>query len=524
MMLDDLTASHSVCEQDGNGFDSYLVVVVFHGVYPNAFGKTVAYDFSYTYVWLQSCCAPALATTHRRLRSLCGCLVLLSKPAVHVSELVVRSLFLLTSLIALPCWYVAVLNAHDMAWHRVMPVQKWVLALGVVLVLWQNPIDSIAELVKTVSLRTRFVAAMCEAFAEAFFYVFWLHLLDQHGQTQRSRLVPKLAFGCVLLAVDTAMTVLRMPALVHADADRAIPSAQADEVFALLGFVRIAMLLGWVGWLTRIGWRTGVYLRQLPYMSTRFQQLSFRFLFLETLLIVIYVLVLSGLQLVQLGQTWYLMGYSPFIQRAVHTFAKSQVGRPSLGKLVFLSVYVYLVLFVHLPPATGDSSGLLATTAFHVDEAPRVDQYGFLTPDSHLFCVETATWLLELAWQAYFDPPGRPSPSGYGELNLEPYGFELVTHLRSSTTDTHVIVALHHDQKRLVLAFRGTTSRENWKSNLRFHQKVLWIKSRGRWRQRTCLEATRDALSKIPLLNMALPRVHSGASLTASTWRSRASY
>lgn len=34
--------------QDGNGFGSYLVIVVFKGVYPNAFGEKVSYDFSYT--------------------------------------------------------------------------------------------------------------------------------------------------------------------------------------------------------------------------------------------------------------------------------------------------------------------------------------------------------------------------------------------------------------------------------------------------------------------------------------------
>lgn len=425
----------------------------------------------------------------------------------------IRGLFLLTTIFALPCWLVAVLEAQG-SWRTMLGVQKWVLALGVVLMLWQNPIDSIAEMAPTVSLRTRFVSAMCGSFAEAFFYVFWLNLLDLHGSALKGRLVSKLLFGLVLLAVDTGMTVIRMPALFHiGEEHRSVPtkSEKDDELYTLLGFLRIAMMLGWVVWIVRIGWRTGVYLRQLPYMLTRFQQLSFRFLFLETLMILIYVLVLSGLQVFNLCQAWYLLGYGPFIQSAVHTFAKYQSGHPSLGKLVFLSVYVYLVMFVHLPPSTGDSTGLLTSTAFHVEERPRMDRYGFLTPDSHLFCVETAAWLLELAWQAYFDPPGRPSTSGYGELNLEPYGFELVTHLRSSLTDTHVVVALSHEHKRLVVAFRGTTSRENWKSNLRFHQKVLWVKSRGRWRKRTCMEATTDCLSKIPLLNMALPRVHSGA-------------
>ncbi|KAF1328893.1 hypothetical protein FI667_g6455, partial [Globisporangium splendens] len=483
-----LDISQDFEERDGGGYGSYLVVVVFKGVYPNAFGKKVSYDFSYT------------------------------KPALHVSELIVRTLFLVVSLFALPCWLIAVLNYHG-SWHEILSVQKWVFALGFVLMLWQNPIYAVSELSKTVSLRTRFVAEMCESFAEAFFYVFWLNLLDRHGRAVRkSTLIPKVVFGVALLAVDVGMAVIRMPSLFSSASNRhhngtahsSMLAKHEGELYTALGFVRIAMLVVWLVWIARIGWQTGVYLRQLPYMSTRFQQLSYRFLSLETILILIYVMVLSGVQVFFLLQTWYLMGYEPFIQSAVHTFAKSHSGRPSLGKLIFLSVYVYLVMFVHLPPESGDSMGLLATTAYHVEEKPRVDHYGFLTPDSHLFCVETATWLLEIAWQAYFDPPGRPSPSGYGELDLEPYGFDLVTHLRSSLTDTHVVVALNQDRTRLVVAFRGTTSRENWKSNLRFHQKVLWVKSRGRWRQRTCMEATKDFLSKIPLLNMALPRVHSG--------------
>lgn len=403
----------------------------------------------------------------------------------------------------MPCWLIAVLNYHG-SWSNALPVQRWVMALGIVLILWQNPVYAAAEWWRTVSLRTRFVSVMCESFAEAFFYVFWLNLVDQDGQR---RLYSKLAFGVVLLAVDTGMTVIRMPKLFFSG-DFFMPNK--DEIYVVLGFVRIAMLLGWLVWIARISWRTGYHLRQLPYMTTRFQQLSFRFLFLETSFILISVLGLSGMQVFHLTQTWYHLGYDAFLHNAVQTFASEHSGHSSLGKFIFLSVYVYLVMFVHLPPSTGESTGLLGTTAFHVEEKPRIDKYGFLTPDSHLFCVETATWLLEIAWQAYFDPPGRPSPSGYGELNLEPYNFELVTHLRSSLTDTHVLVALHHDQNRLVVAFRGTTSKQNWKSNLLFHQEVLWIKSRGLTRERTCMESLKDFAAKIPLLNMALPRVHSG--------------
>jgi predicted lipase len=77
--------------------------------------------------------------------------------------------------------------------------------------------------------------------------------------------------------------------------------------------------------------------------------------------------------------------------------------------------------------------------------------------------------------------------------------------------DTHAIVAINQEKKRLVIAFRGTTSKQNWKSNLQFHQEVLWIKSRGIQTGRTtCTDCIKNIAAKIPLLKMALPRVHSG--------------
>ncbi|OWZ11576.1 hypothetical protein PHMEG_00015383 [Phytophthora megakarya] len=480
-----LEITQDVDRLGGSGYDSYFTVVTFRGLYPNVFGKNVVYQFAYT------------------------------KPAIHVGEVIVRGILVLTSIFALPCWFISVLNFHSGSWSQVLTIQKWLLGVGVVLILWQNPVYAVSELYTTVSMHTRFVSITCQLFAEAFFYVFWLCLMDHHSgdfASRRCSLATKFMFGIILFAVDTGMTVLRMPKLLFGvERVSSVHEFHHKELYALLGFIRMSLVLSWLVWIGVVGARSDRHLKTLPYMATRFKQLSYRFLVLETLLIFIYVFVLSALQIFYLTQTWYFVGYDAFIQDSVHTFAKMHTGHPSLGKFIFLSVYVYLIMFVHLPPLAGDSTGLLASTAFHVAEKPRVDPYGFLTPDSNLFCVETAGWLLELAYQAYFDPPGSSSMSGYGELTLERYGFELITHLRSNLTDTHVVVAWsQEDHRRLVISFRGTTSKENWKSNLRADQKMLWIKSRGlRWRK-SCLEKLRDVAAKIPLLNMALPRVHRG--------------
>ncbi|GLD93593.1 hypothetical protein PINS_up002185 [Pythium insidiosum] len=398
-------------ELGGDGFESYLVTLVFKGLYPNLKARQITYEFAYT------------------------------KPAIHVGELIVRTGLLLTTILSLPCWFIAVLNGVG-SWHDVLPVQRWVLALGIVLMLWQNPVYTAVEWVRNVNVRTRFVAEACEAFAQAFFYVFWLKLMD-HRRGWRS-VVPKLVFGIALLSVDIGMSMLRLPSLFPSSQSGSVP--QQNEIYVLMGFIRIAMLFGWLAWIARLSWQTRGYLVKLPYMSTRFEQLSYRFLFLQALLIFLYVLIFSSLELWHLLRTWYLMGCDALIQAALHEFAK----------------------------------------------------------------VHATQRMLELAWQAYFDPPGSPSPSGYGQLSLEDYGYELVAQLRGPTTDTYALVAVSASHNRLVIAFRGTTSKLNWKSNLKFHQEVLWIKSKGKVRGRTCMEKVKDGLAKIPILNMALPRVHSG--------------
>uniref|UniRef100_M4BEG9 Fungal lipase-type domain-containing protein n=1 Tax=Hyaloperonospora arabidopsidis (strain Emoy2) TaxID=559515 RepID=M4BEG9_HYAAE len=448
------------------------------------------------------------------LLSLSLLLLLCRKPVVHVGEVVIRAVLVLASILALPCWFISVLNFHGSSWRQVLGVQKWLLGVGIALVLWQNPVYAVSQLYSTVSSRTRFVSITCQSFAEALFYVFWLGLMDQHSgdyTIQRSSCVSKFIFGLALFAVDTCMTVLRMPKLFLRVEIMSAFDVRHEGFNVLLGVVRTGLVLAWLVWIMAAGLRSGRRLKTLPYMATRFKQLSYRFLVLETLLLFVFALTFTALQVLYLAQTWYFIGFDAFVQDATHTLSKMHTGHPSLGQFSFLSVYVYLVMFVHLPPPANGGMGLLTSTAFYVKEKPRVDSYGFLTPDHDLFCVETAEWLLEMAYQAYFDPPGCPSSSGYGELTLERHGFELITHLRSNFSDTHAVIAWSlEDHQRLVISFRGTTSKENWKSNLRADQKVLWIRSRGlRWRK-SCLEKMKDAAAKIPLLNMTLPRVHRG--------------
>lgn len=107
---------------------------------------------------------------------------------------------------------------------------------------------------------------------------------------------------------------------------------------------------------------------------------------------------------------------------------------------------------------------------------------GFRRP---LFSLETACWMFDLSWQAYYDPPGQTTPSsesphthatvpglhpthrvcgstqhynntGYGPVGQFAHGFTIDAFVGHLPSDTHGYVLRRGP--RVVVAFRGTSS------------------------------------------------------------------
>ncbi|CAM9203306.1 unnamed protein product, partial [Ectocarpus sp. 13 AM-2016] len=89
-----------------------------------------------------------------------------------------------------------------------------------------------------------------------------------------------------------------------------------------------------------------------------------------------------------------------------------------------------------------------------------------------VFCVETAAWLLELAWEAYADPIGFKNPHNYHirAQRLARMGFELVRHIHNVEHDTNCFIFKDVPRGRLVVSFRGSVGTKHWMDNLRFFQ------------------------------------------------------
>lgn len=68
----------------------------------------------------------------------------------------------------------------------------------------------------------------------------------------------------------------------------------------------------------------------------------------------------------------------------------------------------------------------------------------------------------QLAWQAYNDPEDHATDSGFGVLELDKLNYELVERIYDEQHDAYVLVCRHKYQHRLVVAFRGSSSKAHW--------------------------------------------------------------
>ncbi|CAM9928533.1 unnamed protein product [Laminaria digitata] len=248
---------------------------------------------------------------------------------------------------------------------------------------------------------------------------------------------------------------------------------------------------------------SGRLLRKLPYVPSRYQQLSYRFFALQAFLLgVVYVMFalwrLSDILKNDLGGNTVAAEFTLFIKTR----------QDHLGSASILCAYTMLLMLLYLPASLKESKLFrdIAVRFVYFEaqvplakerrkrgapqgddayrgvpssrDAPRASpgDTGMESEDSAeerpLFCVETAAWLLELAWETYNDPVDFTNPNNYhfGIANFERVGFELIEHIFNAQHDTHCFVLQDKPRARIVVAFRGSVGTKHWMDNLRFLQ------------------------------------------------------
>eukprot|EP01041_Mallomonas_annulata_P002489 gene2489-4842_t len=391
-----------------------------------------------------------------------------------------------------------------------LPEQKWLVWYFFALILYQNPVYCVICWQDQPTSVAVFTSYVLDAFGQAAFFIIWLLFSD--GLRRKSNYflfyIPKFIIGTLIFLTNIAVLLLQFPSLTNFDNRSPLEAVNnwshtLKLVYIWFSISFLMLLVIWIIWWYHSLWSTARTLQRLPYMSTRYLQLSFRFFFLQATL------------------------NSPATQSLtsltdnINTLFRLQT--QLLGKQCFLTVYALTLAFLFLPAGLMDihAVALAATYVINEDEIQDVVKSRkkairsmqalsqLAHAKSEVFCVDLALNLLDMAWEAYHDPPGLETESGYGPMNLDRYGYALIDYSYNKEHDTVCVVARHKTLNRIVVAFRGTSSKRHWNDNLNYTKKLVDYSAMGL--------ATLDSTDGMDVDSTQLPSVFSSLS-AADGW------
>ena len=215
-------------------------------------------------------------------------------------------------------------------------------------------------------------------------------------------------------------------------------------------------------------------LQKLPYMSTRYLQLWFRFFSFQSILSSLYLIA-------QYGAVIYFIFHnsSPSANSSIEKVADNintlfRQQTLAFGKVLFISVNSFVLAFFLLPAGYFDKSEFTSVTNLATTYVVSESEIGPIykarkrairklklmnelfmdNPKAHVFCIDLAVELLELSWEAYNDVPGYPTISGYGFIEFDRVNYKLVNHAYDEQHDTVCYIVRHKVLPRVVICFR----------------------------------------------------------------------
>jgi hypothetical protein len=372
---------------------------------------------------------------------------------------------------------------------HILSEQKWVVAYFVLLIMFQNPVYCVIVWYEDPTVSAIYASYVVDYLAQSGLFILWLLFADSLNRKASSPFKfysPKILFGLAIFTNGIVILTYQFPGLLTSSNERSPVEAVVNwskyvqDTFVAFSCAYLALLFLWTAiWFYRL-FTNSRRLKKLPYMSTRYLQLSFRFLFLQATLVTMYYFFqyFSVILLIFLGGQ---AGTSSNLADNINTVFRQQT--QLFGKILFLTVYAIILAFLFLPASfmNDHSEGLLSTlaTTYTISEAEHhnlvlgrrrmvynmqrklVNQMMMMNqlvgrnikPD--VFCVDIALFLRSLSFQAYYDPEGCCTASSYdGVMDLSKIGFTLLKTHYSTEHEVFCFIARENSTRRLVVCFR----------------------------------------------------------------------
>ncbi|GAB5372568.1 hypothetical protein AAMO2058_001676800 [Amorphochlora amoebiformis] len=418
------------------------------------------------------------------------------------ASIVIRIIFQFISLVLIAVWCYKI---SLLVWRRILPEHFWIGLLLVAEVLNENPMYLPMRWYPHVKW-IWYLSTSSLLFSQVLMMVFLMLMVDgmasKHSEHGISFYSTKVIFGLVLLSSTLTVMVIsdsdndnndtyekHAMLLEKGTTIHDVCYSSSSCCLSICFILTSTLVLAWSLYILVQLVKTNGKLRRLPYVTTRFRQLSFRFFIYQSVLIIFYfiasyviILIKTRGNIVQFTNTREAYTGNPI-------YRYQGLGGTSLSSMILVSIYGWLLAAVYLPSrplieycyhkthkrragtqctdGTRRSSGqhkssysarsecmggyvLLDSTQDNMLETHciRVREFSTAKDQSALkeFSLQTATWLTYFADQAYFEVPNTPhAPLSYGEANLPKwFGFRIVKVLRAPG-DTYANVAITRD-------------------------------------------------------------------------------
>lgn len=385
--------------------------------------------------------------------------------------------------------------------------QKWVCYYLAALVLFINPIYCVIIWMPDMSPQVVFAFYFFDAMGQSAFFVVWLLFADNINRKLVSYwkfYCPKILIGFSIFAITLVGYVYQFPSVSpsYSRNSKRSPvqavsnwSPDLQYSYTAVSIAVLLLMLIWVlYWLVTLI-LTGRTLKSLPYMNTRYLQLSYRFFLLQAYLLAAYFVFQYCFIIYFLLRERASGGLQGIVALTDYLNALSRQQTQLFGKVVFLSVYALVLTFLFLPSSLVDTNlatALASTYVLTEKEMRRVEKSRriAISNNTHVlagvvqtivhakvevFCVETALAFCNLSFEAYYDAPNLKTEAGYDTkmMDLLKYGYELVDIIYRPDHETFCIIARHESLNKLVVCFRGTSCKKHWSDNLNYSQREL---------------------------------------------------
>ncbi|CAN0121736.1 unnamed protein product, partial [Heterosigma akashiwo] len=431
-----------------------------------------------------------------------------------------------TTLVYAGIWFAALLREepHPSKWLR---EQKWFSWMLFGLFCFQNPVYCVAQWYSDDINITGWTAYICELLTfvgQASIFTVFMFLAD--GIRERTTFgfyFSKVAFGLLLMVLFVLLVTSNFPTLTGSHRSPLLAVANWPHWlqwrYAVTGGALLVLIIYWALFFVVCCVSTGRRLKKIPYIKARQQHLTYRFFLLQAVLVGAVFVLEDALDLSDLLSAGNLVWRVDKLADYLDALFNSQ--NESLAWVLFVSAYVYLACYLYFPTYVLREEDLPQARAVRDQDLRQLARFGVLVPrfvqEKPIFCVETARYLHEAAYQCYYEPPGKFKPAVEGALgpaDFGQFGFEVADFLWDEPTDTNVYVLRHRAQKRLVVAFRGSMSPAHWSLNLKLHLQAIDVRTlcpRGEEDRQPATTADLTRLNRLPLLKHALVGyVHTG--------------